>query len=203
MSVEPVSTEIFIENHKRAHFKLARVDGKLPSRVELDFTQEALLQDHLQFLRETASELFNLNDPREILARGFESLGKVEARQFVIHNILESVKRGESLDGTLRRFNDLGLTDIQLPSHDSESMGSGRGEKTGRFLMRIMGFTKEFTHALYEIILNAIKAIPQFVAIRPSVGLVGVFPSLTFELECKAVTIDDLFCYLSGENPKQ
>jgi hypothetical protein len=200
MPVEPVSYEMFREVHNQAHSRLADVSvGRPMSGVELDSTQESLLLDHFEFLRETANGFFDLKDPREVLARGFEALGEVEARQFVIQNILESVKRGESLNATLRKFNELGLTDLPLPLSDFESRGAGRREKSGGLLMTIMGWTKNFTHALLAIIINAIRSIPEFVAIKPSVGVVGAFPSLTFELEGEAVTIHDLFNYLSGK----
>ena len=203
MPVERVSKEAFRKSHEQAHFSLTGVIvGRPTPGVELDSTQESLLQDHHEFLREIADGFLNLKDPKEVLARGFEALGKVEARQFVVQNILESVKRGESLNLTLRKFNELGLTDLRLPSPDFESTGAERREKSGGLLMKLMGWTRKFTHALFEIIINAIKAIPKFAAIKPSVGVVGAFPSLTFELEGEAVTIHDFYFYLLGKKPE-
>jgi hypothetical protein len=75
-----------------------------------DVTARGLLLDEYERLHDTIIKDFSeTSDPQIIFERTLRSLDRLERFRFVIDNLLETVKRDESLNNILQTYYDVGL----------------------------------------------------------------------------------------------
>jgi hypothetical protein len=157
---------------------------------------QALLENILESLSEEKA------DPASIFQKGLAALSEIDKERFLIENLLERVKQGYSLRDTVEKYHGLGLTDIdvsQIPSDGSKPLaGSEPPESSigaGKFLQGIQQNLKKVAAKIIQLVINAMKAIPKFVGIKPSIGFSGPFPtfSLQFDLQTESLTVYELF----------
>jgi len=143
-------------------------------------------------------------DPDLVLQKGLRALNRVEQFRFLLENLLEAVKRDDSLQNSLIRFYSLELIDLNDVSLSEEKRKSPwpSNLRSGRLLRKLWDSLRKVALTLMEIVVNAIKIVPTLVSIKPkpSVGLSGPFPtfSLQFDLEAESITIHELFHALTG-----
>jgi hypothetical protein len=140
-------------------------------------------------------------EPEEVFRAGMKSLARLEDLRFLLCNLLEAIKRDDSLQNSLARYQVLGLLSkesegVDLPEEVRQSeYRSNNG--SGRLLRRLWQRLRKAALYVMEIVANAIKVIPKLMSIRPkpSIGLAGPFPTfdLQFELEAESITIHELF----------
>ena len=144
-------------------------------------------------------------DPESILRRGLTALRRVEELRFLLDNLLEAVKRDDSLLNSLIRYQALGLVnnrnlvDVQEETRKSPWPFN---RDSGKFLRKLLQRLRKAALIVMEILANAVKVGPKFVALKPkpSIGLTGPFPTfdLQFDLEAESLTIHELFHDLIG-----
>jgi hypothetical protein len=135
-----------------------------------------------------------------ILKGGLHALEKVEEFRFLLDNVIEAVKRNDSLHNTLKRYEELGLIPqaclADVPDEKPESPWRWN-RNAGPFLRKLWHRVRKVALIVMEIVVNAIKVIPKFASLKlkPSIGVAGAFPTfhLQFELDAESVTIHELF----------
>jgi hypothetical protein len=125
-----------------------------------------------------------------------------------LENLLEAVKRDDSLQNSLILYRDLDLLDFTLPPDLTEEPTEAKKSPwpsswfSGGILRNLWNHLQKVALNVMEIVANAIKVVPKLIAIKPapSIGLSGAFPtfSLEFDLEAESITIHELFHELTG-----
>lgn len=167
-----------------------------------DETQKALFKKHKTTLDNILKNLAEDEpDPESIFKKALSALSEIDQERFLLENLLEAVKQQKrSLNGVLQTYHALGLTDIDANQiNEGERVTGtdvpGSSVGSGKLLGRMLGTLKKIAIKTIQLCINAMKAIPRFVGIRPSIGFSGPFPtfSIEFELEMESVTLHDLF----------
>lgn len=138
---------------------------------------------------------FSGSRPEKLVSIALSSVNSLERKHFLLSNLLESLKKGDNYYDTLNRFNNLGITNIKMPEPKKEKKYNIEGKGSG--ILASMKSLKNFALALYQVIINSIKSIPSFIKLKPRVGVSGMFPSISFEIEGSSVTIQKFYELLS------
>jgi hypothetical protein len=166
----------------------------------LHVAQVALIDQFSEMTRAVIKDL-KLEKPEAelVLRRTLTALNRIERVRFLLENLLEAVKRDQSLQNCLLLYKDLGLIEVQVPKATEDTRASPWRSSVGagKVLRALWGRLRQVATTVMEIAINAIKVIPKLVALKPkpSIGLSGPFPtfSLQFELEAESMTIHELF----------
>jgi hypothetical protein len=137
-------------------------------------------------------------DPEQVFKEALGSLDEVDAKRFLIENLLEAVKHGESITKTMKRYQDLGLLNTPPSPNAAETNPPG----LGRSLVTRKSIWRRAALAVKQIIVNALKSIPKWVEIEPHVTFLGPLPMLSFALKGKGMSIQELLETLRGPEPK-
>jgi hypothetical protein len=161
--------------------------------------QNAFQVEHYSRLKAILDEMGALDttDPKMVVERAMSAFNEVEARAFVTRNVLENVKSGKSLTETLQSYHNLGLTNVNPARVPPPPKVQGR-PRNGQLLIRILRKLGEVAFCLLELLLAALKQAPGFIGIKPSLGFVGGFPSITFQIEGESQSVRELFDALIG-----
>ena len=124
--------------------------------------------------------------PAEMFRAGLDSMDIVDRGRYVFDNYLEGIKRGENPATLWRRFKSLGLVRGTVESPTSP-------ESSAHDTLYAKSQLKQWACAAAQIAVNAFKSIPAFVEIKPTFSLIGPVPVLSFKLEGKGKSIQDLF----------
>jgi len=176
-------------------------------------TQQKLVEKHQETLKNILNGLKEEKpDPVSVFQKGLAALSNIDKERFVIENLLERVKQGYSLRDTIERYHRLGITDIdvsQIP-FDSPTPLAGvdlpeSSIEFGKLLQGIVQNLKKVATKIIQLLINAMKVIPKFIGIKPSIGFSGAFPtlSLQFDLQTESLTIYELFQDLTKGLQKQ
>ncbi len=146
-------------------------------------------------LSETLNSIFaslsgeGTSSPEAVFRKALKSLNEVEAKRFVLDNLLESVKRGEKIREVLVRYGTLGLLPVADSDHqvlDSEPL------KTTRALLERKSIWERVATTVMQIGINGLKTLPKFVEIEPHVHVFPI-PGLSFSLKAKGMSVYELF----------
>ena len=106
----------------------------------------------------------------------------IDEKEFLIANILEGLKRGQSLQKSLEQLQQIGLapTDVSgfqpLEPPDEEL-------PSGPFLRKALVWLRRIGHWASRFLVEAVRRIPQFAKLKVSVGLTGaVIPTILFDV---------------------
>jgi len=164
-----------------------------------------LLEQYDKMMRAVIESLtLERPDPEVVLQKGLRALNRIEQFRFLLENLLEAVKRDDSLHNCLIRYGSLGLHDLPVSNLSEETRQSPWAFNwgSGRLLRKLWNGLQKAALTIMEILANAIKVVPKLVSIKPkpSIGLSGPFPtlSLQFDLEAESITIHELFHDLKG-----
>jgi hypothetical protein len=146
-------------------------------------------------------------DPESVLKQSMSKLNDANRLELIVGNLLEGLKRGESLDALVARLRKLGLAPGETATQSSQATVHAKlddvhvQQSDGGFLYRALGKARKIGITLWRMSVNAIKTIPSFVKLKPkpTFGFVGPIPtfSLTFELEPEGATLHELWELLS------
>lgn len=210
----PTAEEIFIQYYRFAiqEIELIRIRNcKLIKERQFVYDQERrrafdlVIQYFENELDQINSELHaEVPDPEVLIWRCVSALNRLEKSHFLMSNLIEAVKRDESLQNVLIRYQHLEIFSSENGRLTEETRNSpwlsNRG--AGALLEILRNGLKKVAFTVMEIFCNALKCIPKFIALRPkpSIGLSGPFPtiSLQFDIEAESVTIHELLEGLKG-----
>jgi hypothetical protein len=137
-------------------------------------------------------------DPEQVFKEAIGALDDVDAKRFLIENLLEAAKRGEAIPKTMLRYKELGLLKTGLPANTNETNPAVVGEQ----LITRKNIWRRVALAVKQIAVNAFSSIPKWVEIEPQVTLLGPIPVLSFTLKGKGMSVQELFETLRGPEPK-
>jgi hypothetical protein len=173
----------------------------LPDKVP-NHAQNVILEDCRSLIGDVVVSLDKPEaTPRAVLQLAVSKLGRVEAKSFVLQNLLEALKRGESLQNVPRRYADLGLSEAPQEPDEEEQLSGKQippsSLNAAWLIRRLQQALADVGVALINMVMNAIKHIPSLAKIkpRPIVGVSGFFPTLALSLDLEASSI-------SGSSPK-
>jgi hypothetical protein len=130
--------------------------------------------------------------PQAVLRIGLSGMSRAEEKQFLVQNLLESVKRGNKLTDTINKYRELGLTDVDTEADSPAYNPSAERAKNGAFLNRLGRQIKRFAVRLLKIIVEALRLLGlEKAGIKPSLGLAAGMPSFSLEIDIEAVTIQE------------
>jgi hypothetical protein len=171
---------------------------ELPRRILLE-EYEKMIGEVIKFLTMAGPD----PDPDLVLQNGLNALRRIEHFRFVLGNLLEAVKRDDSLENSLIRYQQLELLGFTVPSDLTGEKAEERKSPwrfnpgSGHFLRKLLDRLRKAALTIMEIVANAIKVSSKLISIKPkpSIGLSGPFPtfSLEFDLEAESITIHELF----------
>jgi hypothetical protein len=126
-----------------------------------------------------------------VFRNGLEAMELIDAKRFVIDNLLEGLKRGEDPATLVDRFRKLGL--LSNPSATGIQPTIPSDADVPSEFIESKSMLKRWGLAVAQIVVNAIRTIPKFVEIEPSISFVLGVPALSFALKGKGMSIHELF----------
>lgn len=196
--------DVFLHSYGDAleHLKLIQTETALDAKTDAKKPHVHVVLTE-QFQTMVGSLIDDLSvekpEPEVVLKRAFAAMNRIERHRFLLENLLEAVKRDESLQNSLGNYARLGLLDFEFPNTTEEKRQSPwrSNSGAGKLLRTLWDRLRRVAMTVMEIAINAIKVIAKLVAIKPkpSIGLSGPFPTFTlqFELEAESITIHELF----------
>jgi hypothetical protein len=191
---------------------LRKAEVELPAE---EGTPHAATGKLVNLYRSTLDRVFKELDaaltPDVAFRKGLAELDTVERLRHLLDNLLEAVKRGCSLQNTLTNLNHAGLVEDQGIGQEIKNAFTKEEEKkspfpsswgVGKLVNTLLSGLKNVALTVFEIVINALKAMPKYISLKPkpSIGLAGAFPtfSLPLELEAESITLSELFNDLTG-----
>jgi hypothetical protein len=174
-------------------------DVKLQLDVDVseNQSQKALLDHHQKILKGIVESLKKeeKTEPASIFQKGLTALSDLEKERYLLENLLEAVKRGESLRNVLERYNTLKLTNYEISNVARESPTSTKSLPSssggaGSLLRQLLGRLKKVAIKIMQLLTNALRVIPKFMSIKPSIGFSGPFPTLSFQLDLQTESLN-------------
>jgi len=182
-----------------------RIEEELKTALSNKGAQGLLFEQYSDMVKGIIENLrLGKRDPEAVFQNGLGALKRIEQFRFLLENLIEAVKRDESLNNSLRQYDSLGFFDFKFVDLSEEKRNSPwlSNPGSGRVLRRLWDSLRTVAFTVMDIVANAIKAVPKFVSIKPkpTIGFSGPFPtfSLQFDLEADSMTIHELFHVLKG-----
>jgi len=129
--------------------------------------------------------------PSRTFRAAMKGLDEIDAKRFLLHNVLESLKQGQTEKQITDNYVSIGL--LKRSTAQTMTKETSTSFDTGAEALGSLQSLKRAGLALCQISVNAIKSIPKFVEIDPGIMLVGFVPVPTFTLKGKGVTVHELF----------
>lgn len=136
--------------------------------------------------------------PDVVFPAALRGIDAIDAKRFLLNNLLEALKSGKDLKSILENYKRLGLMQnipapaapVPAPAAPADASASLLGKE----IQERQGILKRFGLALAQVAVNAFKSIPKWIEIEPQLTLIGgLIPILSFSLKGKGMSIDDLF----------
>ena len=110
------------------------------------------------------------------------------------------MKRGGSLYQSINTYSHLGIKNVDISGmgNDEKDQSSDLPKSSvgaGGLLKQILNRLKMVATKIMQLLINAMKVIPKFVGIKPSIGFSGPFPMISFQLDLQTESLNlyDLF----------
>lgn len=123
--------------------------------------------------------------PEEAFKTALEATNAVDAKRFILENLLEGMKRDNqaNIQQLITRYQELGLL-----SKDSPPISPTLTPLQGTIaLVERKSILERFGIAVAQLGIATFKAIPKFVEVEPGLTFVGPIPCLSFNLKGKAI----------------
>jgi hypothetical protein len=171
-------------------------------RASLEQYAAAPVSPVIAELQDTLKKIISLVDveaaliPDLILRAGLEAMEVIDAKRFVLDNLLEGLKRGDKPGPLIERYRQLGLLNTVPPNAPAPAIPSDANVSAD--VLKGRGMLKRWGLVVAQIVVNAVRTIPKFVEIEPTISLVGPIPVVSFALKGKGMSIHSLFEALKG-----
>jgi len=173
-----------------------QLEAEAKSMPQSETNDERAMIDHLSaIMMEMLSTVRKENEPDKVFAAAMQGLNKMQQEQFILENILESLKRGENLPEVMSRFNKLGLVKNQedaAPVNIADNESAAPYSRQGSFFMNLGKKIGRSSMILTKLAWAAAKAAGKFVEVVPVIGFVGPVPSVSLQLKPKGASVDEL-----------
>lgn len=182
-----------VKNHERLIQEGCKTTDEMVVATSCS-AQSAFQNEQHAFLRNLLTQLAPVDGKYSAdvtLQRGLSALNKLQARAFIVQNVLEAVKSGKKLTDALRHYHSIGLTDVN--PDELKPTADGSQPKNGRFLLGLWDVFKKVWGIIVSIIVNAMKTSAEMVGVKPSVGLAGGFPTISFEIGPESVSFSEIW----------
>jgi hypothetical protein len=192
---ETQSQEEFEHFHNDGVKNLKIEEGELvQARSRFNFQNlDDGLQNTLRGARQSLEET-SWSGPEVVFQQALKSLNEVEAKRFVIANVLESLKNGQSINQILPRYAGMGLApQFPAPTLIDEKNPFAMTQA----LLERKSLCDRVMTTVAQIAVNAVKTVPKWVEIEPHFGFVGPLPTFGFTLKGKGMSVYELFEALS------
>lgn len=162
--------------------KILQLELKNTISQEEDKVRKQIQIDLHDFLLEIMSNVFSTNEkPLDTFSKAFHYLNEAEQKAFSINNLMESIKNGKDMKSTIKRYNEIGLTNYyieeeEITREEKEENKSSQG--SGKFLLKIKKILRNIGLILINIIEEAVKELAD--KIKISIGFSGFFPTIAF-----------------------
>jgi len=187
---------------------LINEDVKLRPDVSENQAQRSLLDKHQELLKQIVEDFKKEEkpEPASVFQKGLRALSNIEKERFLVENLLEDIKRGESFRNILERYNTLNLSNFETTNIPRENATTTRSRNqvttlppssagAGDLLQQLLERLKKVAIKVMQLLINAMKVIPKFVSVKPIVGFSGPFPTFSFQLDLQteALNLYELF----------
>jgi hypothetical protein len=184
------------------YMNLRDTENRLDSEIE---SMQAMPEADIPFYRPMIEHVSSLlrsvlyalrseQEPEKVFAAAIGGLNRVEQEQFILENILESLKRGDELSAIMDRFQSLGLFETNLVPDAPPPSPVDQGS----FLMRLRMKLGKSAMVLAKVALSAARAAGKFVDVVPVVGFVGPVPTISLQLQPKGASVDEVLELVMG-----
>ena len=130
-------------------------------------------------------------DPELLFQHAIGSLSVLDARRFVIENLLEALKRGEDLHKAIHRFKSLGMVGGEPGDQPTILATPDDARRASSLLQRLRGACARGATSLVDLGAAALRRVPKWAEIEPQVQVLP-FPALSFGLKGKSMDNHDL-----------
>jgi len=181
------------EHFHRSALKNLEIDKGLLVQKQPTGSMRILDAELLETLERICADL-RFDDqlkPDSVFRSALGAMDAIDAKRFLLDNILESLKAGKHLPGILQNYQKLGL--LRPPPQGTVREGEEELDKPAKEILERKGLMKQFALAVAQIAVNAFKSIPKMVEIEPMITFIGPVPALSFALKGKGITIHQLF----------
>ena len=196
--LETQSQEDFEHFHNDGIKNLKIEEGELAearSRFNLQNLDDGL-QKTLGGARERLEEK-SKSGAEEVFRQALKSLNEVEAKRFVIANVLESLKNGQPIAEILPRYAKMGLAPLAPQLQTPVPIDEKHIFEMTQALLERKSLWERVTTTIAQIAVNAVKTVPKWVEIEPHFGFVGPLPTLGFTIKGRGMSVYELFEALS------
>lgn len=175
-------------------------DPDLQPSPDASPAQRILCEQYSKMISDVITRLsFDRPDPELVYKNGLSALKRIEQFRFLLDNLIEAVKRDDSLQNCLIRYHELGLIDFSVANLTEEKRNSpwpfNRG--VGRVLKKLWERLRDAALTVMEMVISAIKQIPHLVSLKPKaeIGVSGPFPTfeVQIDIEVEPVTLHEFF----------
>lgn len=205
--VNEMSNEHFYKKQRARENEMQSENESFEKLPEYEMSEYKPIIDHLStMLKNILSDLRSKQEPDQILTMALGGLTKIQQEQFVLENILESLKKGEDLTNISSRLERLGLLPSEFktePIPDDKNVPDPKVQQernwgAGKFFRDLLKKLKKPALLLLESAMSAAKAAGKFVEVTPIIGFVGPVPTVSLKFESKGASVEELIKMLEG-----
>ncbi|HLO18750.1 MAG TPA: hypothetical protein VK206_28220 [Anaerolineales bacterium] len=192
----PTPQEEFEHTHKDFLVRLENLKLKLqtdqvPELAALDESLTNTLNNILERLAKPGQL-----SPQEIFKEALKLIPEVDAKRFLIENLLEDLKRGGNMPDIAQRYHTLGL--LNQPEV-SNAQPTNPVIKLGEKLINRKRSWGKVGAFLCQFAINALRVISKSVEIEPQLLIVGGIPSIGFTFKGSGLSFDDIIQTLTED----
>jgi hypothetical protein len=188
------------EAKKEVELEYFRTKEDFEKDPQISGLQKALQEDILNLFKEIKTDVQADVSAEVTFKSAFGSLDKLEQKRFVLDNLLERLKKGETPARVLHRFQNLGLIDlksVETKWDEYIKLESGEAERPsssgwGKFIKRQISNLRRFGATVGILACSAFKTLPKFLKIVPAISFLGPIPLITFNLGGEDLNLQEL-----------
>lgn len=148
--------------------------------------KEILAEDILKMMSDLKDDIVKATTPEEIFQKALKGMDNLDKKNFLLDNLLEGLKRGDTPAKLLHRYDKLGLLDLGERQKQVEAMSTDENDLSsnglGRFIQKLKMIIRRSGLTMTALISPALKGIPKLLKLEHKVtfGKHGLIPEISF-----------------------
>ncbi len=125
----------------------------------------------------------------EVLEKLMSALSETERKRFVLTNMLEALKKGDSLSSILKHYNAIGLTEINPMAlqQPQRPIADDSQEKPAGHVWRLLKRVARLCEPMIKAVIMTLRQIAKGkIKIHPVIGMSGLLPTLAVQFDFDA-----------------